>query len=100
MTRGSNKTGRVNLQSCMNKPRSTLVFTNLPYQSSLIPSVGAFFVSFCFENMLNYGFYSALWAPFSLKTLLEERVPARARQVRRTVEFAAKVTRTYQPCSQ
>ena len=35
------------MQSCMNKPRSTMVFTNLPYQSS--PSFSAFFVPFCFE---------------------------------------------------
>ena len=75
----------------MNKPRSTLVFTKLPYQSS--PSFGAFFVSFCFEKnkMLNYGISSVLWAPFAMKTLPKESFPARARQVPRTVAFAGKL---------
>ena len=38
-----------------------------------------------FVNMLNYGI---LWAPFSLKTLLEESPPAGARKVQRTVPGA------------
>ena len=49
-TIGSHETGRVNLQSCMNKPRNTLMFTNLASISSqsLISFVGAVFVLFFF----------------------------------------------------
>ena len=42
-------------------------------------------LTFCFVNMLNYGI---LWAPFLLKTLLEESPPAGARKVQRTVPGA------------
>ena len=49
------------------------------------------FVLFCFANMLNYGTSSLFWAPFSLKTLLEESSPTGARQVRKTVENAGKL---------
>ena len=48
------------------------------------------FAWFCFANMLRYGISSVLWAPFSLKTILEESTPAGARQVRKTVEKAGK----------
>ena len=41
----SHKTGRVTLQRCMNKPRSTLVFI-------LISLVGAFFGLFCLHAKL------------------------------------------------
>ena len=52
------ETVRVDLHSYINKPRTllevlSLVFMNLP-SISLISSVGAFFVLFCFVNMLNY----------------------------------------------
>ena len=42
-------------------------------------------LTLCFVNMLNYGI---LWAPFLLKTLLEESPPAGARHVQRTVPGA------------
>ena len=42
--------------------------------------------------MLNYGIFSVLW-PHSLKTPLKEYTSARARQVRRTVEFSGKLHR-------
>ena len=48
---------------------------------------------FCFANMLNYGTSSVLWAPFSLKTLLEESSPGGARLVQKTVENAGKLLR-------
>ena len=79
-TIGSHETGRVNLQSCMNKPRNTLMFTNLASISSQSPIsfVGAVFVLFCFTNMLVISL--VFWA--QLFTEIDESSRARARQVR------------------
>ena len=75
---------RVNLQSYMNKPRSTLVFTNLPSTSPQSDFFGwcIFRFFFCIADMLNYGISLVFWGPFSLKTHLEVSSHARTRQVR------------------
>ena len=72
----------------MNKPRSALVFTNLPSISPQSDFFGwCIFVLFCIANMLNYGI-SLVWGgrgggggAFSLKTHLEVSSNAQARQV-------------------
>ena len=68
----------------MNKPRSTLVFTNLPSTSPQSDFFGwcIFRFFFCIANMLNYGISLVFWGPFSLKTHLEVSSHARTRQVR------------------
>ena len=45
------------------------------------------FVLLGFANVLNYGIYSGLWSPFSLKTLLPDKC------TRQTVEFAGTLLR-------
>ena len=65
---------------------------------------------YLYGNLTKYGFssFGFLW-PFSLKTLLEESSPARAKQERLTVEFEGKSLRIrrsrkhhnrYWPCAQ
>ena len=73
----------------MNRRRSTLtgVYEFTFDQSSLISSVGALFVLFCFANILNYGISLMVsCGSFLLPTLLEESSTARA-------EFAGKLLR-------
>ena len=70
----------------MNKPRSALVFTNLPSISPQSDFFGwCIFVLFCIANMLNYGI-SLVWGgggggAFSLKTQLELSTNKKPRQV-------------------
>ena len=58
---------------------------------SLFVMVGAVFVFFCLHAQL-WNFFGFV-APLSLKTPLKEYSSARARQVRRTVEFSGKLHR-------
>ena len=58
---------------------------------SLFVMVGAVFVFFCLHAQL-WNFFGFV-APLSLKTPLKEYSSARARQVRRTVEFSSKLHR-------
>ena len=46
-----------------------------------------------YRNFTNHRMSLVLLAPFSLETLLEESSTARAKHVRRTVEFAGKLLR-------
>ena len=69
-------------ESYMSKPRSTLMFTNLPLTSPQSHFFGwCIFRFFCIANMLNYGISLVFWGPFSLKTHLEVSSHARTRQV-------------------
>ena len=66
----------------MNKPRSTLgVYECASPTINPQSVIGEFFVLICLANMLNYGISLVFWAPFSLKILLEESPPTRAKQV-------------------
>ena len=64
-----------------------------------IPAIGALFFLICLANMLNNGISLILGAVFT-ETLLEERSPARPRQVRLIVEFAVKSLHIRRPRKQ
>ena len=44
-----------------------------------------------YRKLTNYRISSVLWAPFPLKTLLEDSSPARAKHIRRTVKVAGRL---------
>ena len=61
--------------------------SNQLFVQNSMKSLHVYFSLEIYGHFTDYGISLVLGGPFSLKTLLQESSPVRARQVRRTVEF-------------